>query len=121
MTARTRILVAEDDAFVRQIVVESLMDLDFEILEASSGANAVRLADDRKGIDLVVTDLNMPGRNGLEVAHHAREHHPNVPVLFMSGCPDLLLEAGPPEPFGFLAKPFRIKALTEAVDGLLGR
>jgi DNA-binding response OmpR family regulator len=97
----------------------SLEDAGFEILEASGGAEACRLVEDPDNVRLIITDLNMPDVDGIAVAHWARRHHPEVPVLFVSGRPDLL--ASLVIPYCYLAKPFSIAQLTKAVGELLGK
>ena len=115
-----RVLLAEDDPLIRGLIVDVLMDADFDVMEASDGAEAIHLMDDPDGVHLVVTDLNMPGADGIEVARHARLHHPKVSILFISGRPDLLVAGKPPEPFRYLAKPFGVDAFMAAVDDLVG-
>ena len=114
-----RILVAEDDHLVRDLIVEVLSDAGYDVLKASSGIEAVRLMENPGGINAVVSDLNMPGMDGLEVARQARMHHPGVPVLFVTARPDLLRASPPPEPFRYLTKPFRVAELTQVVTALL--
>ena len=115
----TRVLIADDDPLVRMIMVDTLGDAGFDILEATNGIEACRLLDDPDNIDLVVTDLNMPGSDGIEVAKCARTHHPKVPVLFVSGRPDLLTSL--PFPYRYLAKPFTLQTLAATVRELLHR
>jgi CheY-like chemotaxis protein len=112
-----RILVVDDDLLVRQVMVDALQDVGFEVLEASGGAEACRIVDDPDNVALIVTDLNMPDFDGIAVANWARLYHPNIPVLFVSGRPDLLMPlAGP---CCFLAKPFSMEQLTKTVGELL--
>ena len=100
--------------------MDVLIDNDFDVLEASSGAQAIHLMDDPDHVQLVVTDLNMPEVDGIAVARHARAHHPDVPILFISGRPDLLVAGQPPQPFRYLAKPFGLVSFMTAVGGLVG-
>jgi CheY-like chemotaxis protein len=117
MSAGGRVLVADDDPLVRQVMVDTLEDAGFEVLEASGGAEACRLVEDPDNVALIVTDLNMPDVDGIAVAHWSRTHHPNVPVLFVSGRPDLLTSLA--IPYRYLAKPFSIRQLAETVSELL--
>ena len=116
---RQRILVVEDESLVREVMVEVLTDAGFEVVEASSGAEALHMMDDPDCMDMVVTDLNMPGVDGLAVAYHARRTHAGVPVLFVTARPDLLRASPPPEPVRYLSKPFALAELTGAVSALL--
>jgi CheY-like chemotaxis protein len=114
-----RVLVAEDEPFIRMFIVDILTAAGFDILEAASGTEACQLVDGPNHVDLVVTDLNMPQADGIAVAKRAREHSPNVPVLFVSGRPDLLAALSAPRPYSYLTKPFSTKELATAVEGLL--
>jgi DNA-binding response OmpR family regulator len=91
--------VAEDEPLIRMDIVETLADDGFNVLEASEGSEALRLIDDPDHVVLVVTDVNMPGVDGIAVALHARERHPEVPILFVSARPDLLSLPRTPRPF----------------------
>ena len=80
------ILVVEDDADVRAYVVETLKDLEYNILEATGGETAIALINRYDGnIDLLLTDVVMPGINGRKLAEEAKRRHPKLKVLFMTG------------------------------------
>jgi len=66
--ARRRILVVEDDSLVRQIIVDMLNISDYDLIEAASGHEALLLIDKRDSVYLLITDLNMPGMDGVELA-----------------------------------------------------
>jgi CheY-like chemotaxis protein len=120
MTAEpTRALVVDDEPLVRMLMVETLEDAGYDVFEACDGAEALRLINDPDHVDVVVTDFNMPGCNGTEVAKRAREKHPRVPVLFVSGRSDLIAASGAPAPYGSLPKPFTMTELATAVNSLL--
>ncbi|MEO7362982.1 MAG: response regulator [Gemmatimonadaceae bacterium] len=116
------ILLAEDDADVRTLNVRTLRQAGYEVLAAEDGNAAVEIAA-RPGlhIDVLITDVVMPGRNGWEVAEAILEQHPETLVLFVSGfapasfTPLRLPERG----FPFLAKPFTPSALLHRVQQLL--
>ncbi|WP_158742322.1 response regulator [Acidisphaera sp. L21] len=119
-----RALVAEDDAIVRMLMVDTLQEDGYEVLEAKDGTDAFRLMDSPDDVRLIVTDFHMPGFDGVEVARRARARHPAIPLLFVSARSDLLTAAGAPEPYTALRKPFTMAELSEAVskltDGLKG-
>lgn len=115
-----RILVAEDEPLIRMDIVETLSDNGFDVLEASDGAEALRLIDDPDHVVLVITDVDMPGVDGIEVAARARERHPELFILFVSARPDLLSLLGAPRPFSHLTKPFSMFDLVAKVRALLG-
>jgi signal transduction histidine kinase len=80
------ILVVEDEASVREIVLEGLKREGYSILAAGGGTEAVALAETHQGtIDLLLTDLVMPGMNGLDLAHRLTQMRPGMKVLCMSG------------------------------------
>ncbi len=83
------ILLVEDEAAVRTIAGRILTELGYTVLEASSGAEALALsATHAGGIDLLVTDVVMPGLQGHQVAAELRADHPNLRVLYVSGFTD---------------------------------
>ncbi|MEO7997322.1 MAG: ATP-binding protein [Gemmatimonadaceae bacterium] len=116
------ILLAEDDADVRTLNVRTLREAGYEVLAAEDGTAALEIAA-RPGlhIDLVITDVIMPGRNGWEVAEAILEQRPDALVLFVSGfAPASLTPLRLPERgFPFLAKPFTPSALLHRVRQLL--
>jgi signal transduction histidine kinase len=80
------ILVVEDDASVRAYVVESLRDLGYAVVAAGSGDEALALLSaPQTRVDLLLSDVILPGRNGAEIAAAARQLRPSLRVLFMTG------------------------------------
>jgi PAS domain S-box-containing protein len=80
------ILIVEDDPDVRTFLVEALRDLNYRTFSASDAAAALRLLDRASNrIDLLLTDVVMPGLNGRELAVVAQQHRPDLKVLFMTG------------------------------------
>lgn len=119
MGPRIRILVAEDLPDIRRKLCVVLRERQFEVLEAIDGSEALELIEHPDGFDLVITDINMPGFNGFEVAEHARARHPTIPILFVTGRPEQLDAYGIGEPVRCVPKPIRIALLLEAVTELL--
>jgi PAS domain S-box-containing protein len=78
------ILVVEDDAALRAYAVEILTELGYRVVEADSGAAALNVLD-RLAVDLLFTDVVMPGMNGREIADEATRRHPGLKVLFTTG------------------------------------
>ena len=120
---RRTILLVEDDPVVRH-VVRLLLELEGDsVLEAKDGDDALTVVNSYQGpLDLLLTDVMMPGLSGAEVCDRVREGRPGLPTLFISGFypeavfPDQRL----PEGSAFLAKPFMPDELIDAVDTLLG-
>jgi CheY-like chemotaxis protein/nitrogen-specific signal transduction histidine kinase len=79
------VLVVEDDPDVRTYAVETLAGLGYDVLEAADADAALRLIDEHKTISLLLTDVVMPGKNGRKLADEARQRHPGLKVLYMTG------------------------------------
>jgi len=79
------VLVVEDDDDVRTYVVETLAALGYRVLEAAEANNALRLLDQDPCVQLLLTDVVMPGLNGRKLAEEARLRRPNLKILYMTG------------------------------------
>jgi CheY-like chemotaxis protein len=79
------ILVVEDDASVRMLVVALLAELGYRVIEAADTGEALKVLSSSRDIDLLVSDVGLPGLNGRQLADIAREKRPELPVLFMTG------------------------------------
>jgi CheY-like chemotaxis protein len=113
------VLVVDDDDAVRLLATRSLDRAGFRILEARSGAEALEIASqEAEPIDLLVTDQNMPGMSGRELATRLLGSHPEVAVLVVSGDIDV---AGEASTFSTLPKQFGPGALIEAAREALAR
>jgi signal transduction histidine kinase/ActR/RegA family two-component response regulator len=120
--SRETILVVEDDEEVRRSSVEALREMEYEVLEAGDAMDGVRLIVDRGGIDLLFTDVGLPGGvNGRALADAARSAQPGLKVLFTTGYTrnailhDGLLDHG----VHFIAKPFSLDALAAKIREVL--
>ena len=80
-----KILVVEDDPFVRGMAVTQLEDAGFEVVEAADGEHALKLLQAGTVIDLLLTDVRMPGANGWKVAKAYRDRFPDLPVVYVTG------------------------------------
>ncbi len=114
---RTLLLVDDDDA-VREVEAETLRQLGYEVIQAASGDEALRLLDAHPAIDGMVADFAMPGMNGVDLARHAQTARPGLPVLFLTGYGDLDALAGAGEA-RVAPKPFRTEELAAKLDALL--
>jgi two-component system cell cycle sensor histidine kinase/response regulator CckA len=110
---RKTILVAEDQDNVRRIIVRFLYGEGHRILEASSGADALRVVESAHSIDLLVTDVAMPQMTGPELSQRLRERWPNLRTVYTSGFSNEHLEAAPDALF--VPKPFNRAALVNKV------
>jgi len=116
------ILVVEDDEDVRQASVEALRDMGYEVLEAGDAMDGVRLIVDHGGIDLLFTDVGLPGGvNGRALADAARSAQPGLRVLFTTGYTrNAILHNGVLDhDVHFIAKPFNLTALAAKVREVL--
>jgi two-component system, cell cycle sensor histidine kinase and response regulator CckA len=116
------ILLVEDEAQVRRLAASILRQRGYDVLEAASGHEALRIAEGyASSIDVLVTDVVMPQMRGTEVARLLREQRPAVKVLFMSGYTEdeLLRRDAGGEGTGFLGKPFSPAALARRVRALI--
>jgi DNA-binding response OmpR family regulator len=116
------VLLADDETMIRDMTARTLRDQGFEVLTASSGDEALRLAREKSGaIDLLVTDLVMPEMSGIELARRLGAKIPGLRVLFMSGYGNAALATHRGRPPEFLRKPFTPTELLARVRALLGR
>jgi DNA-binding NtrC family response regulator len=118
-----RILLIDDDPSIRRSVPGVLRRLGHEVLTAEHGDDGLRLWGER-GADLVITDLCMPGRNGLEVIVQLRHFAPDLPLIAISGgsgsaALDLLGTARLAGALHTLAKPFTVEELRSTVGAAL--
>jgi PAS domain S-box-containing protein len=79
------ILVVEDDEDVRAFIVETLRELNYTVLEAGDTPSALKILDNQADVDLMLTDVILPGANGRDLARTAAGVRPNLEVLFMTG------------------------------------
>jgi PAS domain S-box-containing protein len=118
------VLLAEDQEFVRDVAGTMLRELGYQVLAAGGGEEALRLAASHDGtLELLVTDVVMPGLTGPELAHRLTDKRPETRVLFISGCTDgsTLRQDMLPAPAAFLPKPFTRSDLQTALDALLAK
>jgi two-component system, cell cycle sensor histidine kinase and response regulator CckA len=116
------ILLVEDDEAVRAVAERALGRFGYRVLAAARGEEAVRIAEDHDGvIDLLLTDIMMPGMNGVEVAASVTERRPGIRVFFMSGFADQdLVRQGLLQPgTHFLQKPFTPQELAIRIRKVL--
>jgi signal transduction histidine kinase/ActR/RegA family two-component response regulator len=116
------ILVVEDDADVRRASVEALRELGYDVLEAADAMDGVRLIADQGGIDLLFTDLGLPGGvSGRDLADAARRARPGLSVLLTTGhAHAIVADEGLDEGVYFIAKPFDLTALAAKIREVLG-
>jgi CheY-like chemotaxis protein len=112
------VLVVEDEALMRLVVIESLHDAGFETLEAGDADEALEELAAHEDVSVIVSDINMPGEmDGIQLAREVKRARPDIHMLLTSGK----VTPNPDEiPDGlFLAKPYSLATLVRAVDTLM--
>ena len=113
--------MVEDEALVRLLIVDVLDELGYKAVEAVDGPSGLRILQSQQRIDLLITDIGLPGLNGRQVADAARLQRPDLKVLFMTGYAENaaitkgILNAG----MQMITKPFAMDALTKRIRDLM--
>jgi CheY-like chemotaxis protein len=116
------VLVVEDDESVLGLAITTLSDLGYRVLQARDGQEALRQLAGHSGIDLLFTDVGLPGgMNGRQLADHVREASPGIKVLFTSGYTrNAIVHGGRlDEGVALISKPFTADALAEKIRRML--
>ena len=118
------VLLVEDEPLVRDLAVEALDALGYHVLQAPDGEAALRVLRSAGRVDLLVTDVGLPGMNGRQLADAARERRPGLKVLFITGYAHNVAPDGLPgdalEPgMALIGKPFALDALAAKVRGMI--
>ena len=109
----TRILLAEDEALVRELIIEDLNDAGFEVVAARDGEEALQILREDSNFDVLFTDIRMPGSvDGWQLAEHGRQLIPGLRVIYSTGLGDRAI--GPTD--RFLTKPYRLDALLKILE-----
>jgi CheY-like chemotaxis protein len=110
------VLIVEDDELVREATVGSVMDLGHSVLEAADAGAALRMLESGTTVDVLFTDIRLPGISGEELAREARQRQPGLKVIFTSGgtAPDDAPEIGGSAVW--LGKPYKWDDLKRAFE-----
>jgi PAS domain S-box-containing protein len=108
-----RVLLVEDNDHVREFATALLEDLHHQVLPAEGGDEALGILE-KEEVDLLFSDVVMPGMSGIDLARAARETHPGLPVLLASGYSEAVIE-GAAAAFEFLTKPYDATMLAAAI------
>jgi signal transduction histidine kinase/CheY-like chemotaxis protein len=115
------ILVVEDEGLVRMLMVQTLEDKGYRVIEAHEAQGAIRILESDMKIDLLATDVGLPGMNGRQLAETARRLRPDLSVLFLTGYAHNAALGD--EPLGprthLLSKPFAVKTLLTKIRTML--
>ena len=116
------VLVVDDEAALRMLVTETLQDLGYAAIEAEDGPAGLRILESERHIDLLVTDIGLPGMNGRQLADAARALRPDLKILFVTGYAHNAVIGGsaPLEPgMQMLTKPFALDALAKKIHDMI--
>jgi CheY-like chemotaxis protein len=111
------VLVVEDDANVRQVTVSTLESLGFAVKEARTGDEAAAMLNDNSDVQVVLSDVKMPGMTGIELAQLVKQQWPSINVLLTSGYVETDERV---QEFEFIHKPFRTADLAQKLQAMLG-
>jgi CheY-like chemotaxis protein len=110
-----RILVVEDEFMVRDMIVYELRLAGFEVLEAASAEDALAIVPKIDRIDLLFTDIRLPGMDGWKLAENIRGRHAQMPIIYASGYVD---RVAPLSRSKFLQKPYMPSQVLQAAANL---
>ncbi|TWE07731.1 PAS domain S-box-containing protein [Pseudomonas sp. AG1028] len=117
-----RILVVEDDQVVRMLMIEVLEELGYQLIQASDAQSALGLLEQHAPLDLLLTDVGLPGMNGRQLADAARQRQPGLKVLFATGYAEgaELRDGYLGDGMDMIAKPFSFDSLAAKLKAMLG-
>ncbi len=119
---KAKILVVEDQEAVRAVAVEFLVDFGYEVLEAENAVQALQVLQDNPDIDLLFTDVVMPGgMNGFDLSQAASQLHPGLKIIHASGYPKgaMVHQEEPRLKDNLISKPYRRDELRKVVEDTL--
>jgi signal transduction histidine kinase/DNA-binding response OmpR family regulator len=116
--ARYKVLVVEDVGLIRMTTVDMVTELGHAAAEAGDGAEALAILESDPAIEVLLTDLGLPGMNGRQLMEEALRRRPGLKVIVASGYSTEGSSGGMPDGVAYLTKPFDLGALKRALDGL---
>lgn len=116
---RVKVLLVEDEFFIREDLADQLRRLGFEVIETASGDDAMQYIASGERIDVLVTDIQMPGTlDGLALAEKLRTEQPMLPIVVASG--NVALESVASRVGKFVSKPYDPKRIAKLIAEILG-
>lgn len=114
-------MAVDDEETILSLIVELLQDLGYTPVSASRGDCALALLAQASQLDLLITDIRMPGMSGIELAEHVRRDRPELPVIFVTGYATEFQASDRrlPERTTLLTKPFTLDALAQTVHRMM--
>ena len=115
--SRASVLVVEDEPLILEVVADELSDAGFDVIQASSGEEAAAILAAQSSLDLLLTDIRLPGGiDGWGVAEHARQRFADVPVIYVTGYSGTPARQVPGSVL--IMKPYRPAAIVKAAQDL---
>jgi CheY-like chemotaxis protein len=115
------VLVVEDEILVRLTIADYLRGAGYSVIEAADAAEALAVFASGEAVDVVFTDVQMPGSmDGLMLVRWIHEHHPGIQVLITSGRGDSALSSGLITDHAFFPKPYPLDEVASRIHSLLG-
>jgi CheY-like chemotaxis protein len=118
---RARLLLVDDEDLLREVLAEQLEEAGYRVVVAANGTEATRLLAAGEVVDVLVTDLSMPGMDGLAVIRAAHELNPALPAVLLTGYGGEATDIAPGTgtDFAMLRKPVRLADLVDRIQSLL--
>ena len=121
MTAAHKILIVDDDPSILEVLEARLSAFNFRVLKAKDAAGAEQILRDQKGVDLLVSDIKMPGKSGMELFTDVRKALPDLPVIFLTAygtIPDAVdaIKLGAAD---YISKPFDGLELIKKINAMM--
>jgi CheY-like chemotaxis protein len=115
------VLVVEDVAAVRMLVIDVLQDLGYRTIEAADADQALPIIESSRPIDLMISDVGLPGLNGRQLADHARCRRPGLKVLFLTGYAEHAASRSGflSDGMALLTKPFAVETLASKISEMM--
>jgi DNA-binding NtrC family response regulator len=114
------VLVVEDEAFLREVVAESLQEAGYEVAHVGNGEAGLAVLQSDAPVDVLVSDIRLPGLSGYELAAAGKSLRPDLKMILMTGYAPSLPPELKPAVYRVLQKPFRIDSLAGVVAAALG-
>lgn len=119
MQSTIRVLVVEDEAFIRMDAVDMLSAAGFHVVEAANADDAIKILEHNSDIKIIFTDIDMPGSmNGLKLAAAVRDRWPPIKIIATSGHFNVQAGDLPPDAM-FISKPYQPAQVTNAILDLI--
>ncbi|MCK4857698.1 MAG: response regulator [candidate division Zixibacteria bacterium] len=113
-----KILVVDDELLIRDLLYDHFAAKDYRIATAESAEKAIEILDGEQEFDVVLTDIKMPGMDGLELIDRIKNTDADLPIIIMTGFPSLetAIEALRKRVYDYVVKPFNINRLCATVE-----